>query len=233
LIEALLDQDEPVAAAAWLEIAGHISADAVGMELRQRRERRNARLDDFVRTALPSWTAQWAHSPPLPAESFEGVYDWVIQSLGLGIQLPNRMVFFSDDGRRYSQVRSDFPLPEIVGREDSLADSAVAGLGLVTQDEDVEITLRETATHSIHDLIEDFVLRESATWRAARISSITLRLPAFMAEASIDFRRNVIGATRPVPLRQMLTIAARFIAGLNDDELSALNRFLQPTAPSQ
>jgi hypothetical protein len=188
-------------------------------------------LTTFVRTALQSWTAQWAHSPPLPAESFEGAYDWVIQSLGLGIQLPSRMVFFSDDGRRYSQVPSDFPLPEIIGREESLADPAVAGLGLVTQDEDVEITLRETATHSIHDLIEDLVLRESATWRAARISSMTLRLPAFAAEASIDYRRNVIEASRGLPLRQVLAIAAKFIAGLNADELSELNRSLQPPTP--
>lgn len=231
LVEALLDQQEPVAPAAWLEIAGHISADAVGTELRKRRERRNARLDDFVHTALQSWTAQWAHAPPLPAESFEGVYDWVIQSLGLGVQLPNRMVFFSDDGRRYSQVASDFPLPEIVGREESLADPAVAGLGLVTQDENVEITLRETATHSIHDLIGDLVLRESATWRAARISSMTLRFPAFAAEASIDYRRNVIETSRALPLRQLLAIAAKFIADLNADELSELNRSLQPTTP--
>jgi hypothetical protein len=136
-----------------------------------------------------------------------------------------------DDGRRYSQVPSDFPLPEIVGREESLSDPAVAGLGLLTRDEDVEITLRETATHSIHDLIQDLVLPESATWRAARISSMTLRLPAFAAEASIDFRRNVIEASRALPLRQMLAIAAKFIASLNDDELSELNRsFQSPTA---
>jgi hypothetical protein len=228
LIEALLDQEEPVAPAAWLEIAGHITADAVGTELRLRRERRDARLDEFVRSAAQSWTAQWAHSPPLPADSFEGTYDWVIAPLGLGIQLPNRMVFFSDDGRRYSQVPSDFPLPEIVGREELLADPAVAGLGLVTRDEDVEITLRETATHSIHDLIGDLVLQESATWRAARISSMTLRLPALGAEASIDYRRNVIGASRPVPLRQMLAIASTFIAALSAEEMRELNRSLQP-----
>jgi hypothetical protein len=230
LIEALLDQDEPVAPAAWLEIAAHISADAVGTELRERRERRGGRLNDFVRTALQSWSAQWAHSPPLPSESFEGVFDWVVTSFGLGIQLPNRMVFFSDDGRRYSQVPSDFPLPEIVGREDFLADEAVAGLGLVTTDEDVEITLRETATHSIRDLIGDLVLRESATWRAARISSMTLRLPALSAEATIDYRRNVIEASRPLPLRQMLTIAAKFISDLSNDELRELSRSIQSTS---
>ena len=67
------------------------------------------------------------NSPPLPAESFEGAYEWGIESLGLGIQLPGRMVFFSDDRPRYSQVPSDFALPEIIGREESLADSAVAG----------------------------------------------------------------------------------------------------------
>jgi len=230
LIEALLDQDEPVAPAAWLEVAAHISADAVGTELRKRRERRGGRLDEFVRTARQSWSAQWAHSPPLPADSFEGVFDWVVAPLGLGVQLPNRTVFFSDDGRRYSQVPSDFPLPEIVGREDLLADEAVAGLGLVTQDEDVEITLRETAAHSIRDLIGDLVLRESATWRAARISSMTLRLPALAAEASIDYRRNVIEASRPLPLRQMLTIAAKFIADLSNDELLELSRSVRPTS---
>jgi hypothetical protein len=230
LIEALLDQDEPVAPAAWLEVAAHISADAVGTELRKRRERRGGRLDEFVHTALRSWSAQWAHSPPLPADSFEGVFDWVIAPLGLGVQLPNRMVFFSDDGRRYSQVPSDSPLPEIVGREDLLADGAVTGLGLVTRDEDVEITLRETATHSIRDLIGDLVLPESATWRAARIASMTLRLPALAAEASIDYRRNIIEASRPLPLRQMLTIAAKFIADLSNDELLKLSRSIPPTS---
>jgi hypothetical protein len=141
------------------------------------------------------------------------------------------MVFFSDDGRRYSQVKSDFPLPEIIGREDLLADEGVAGLGLVTVDENVEIKLRESATHSIRDLIGDLVLRESATWRAARISSMTLRLPALGAEASIDYRRNVIEASRPLPLRQMLTIAAKFIAGLNNDELRNLGRSIQGSKP--
>lgn len=104
----------------------------------------------------------------------------------------------------------------------------MAGPGLLTRDEDVEITLRETATHSIHDLIRDLVLPESATWRTARISSMTLRLPAFRAEASIDFRRNVIEASRALPLRQMLAIAAKFIASLNDDEASDLHRSLRP-----
>jgi hypothetical protein len=60
---------------------------------------------------------------------------------------------------------------------------------------------------------------------------MTLRFPAFAAEASIDFRRNVIEASRALPLRQLLAIAAKFIADLGADELSELNRSLQPTAP--
>jgi len=61
---------------------------------------------------------------------------------------------------------------------------------------------------------------------------MTLRLPALSVEASIDYRRNVIEASRPLPLRQMLAIAANFIAGLNTDELRELNRSLQPTVPT-
>jgi hypothetical protein len=227
LIEALLDQAEPVADEAWREIAGYVSADTVGTELRRRRERRGGRLDDFVRAAAQSWSAQWAHTPPLPSESFEGVYEWLVTASGLGIQLSNRIVLFSDDGRRYSQVPSDFPLPEIYGREELLADESVAGVGLVTPDENVEITLRETATHSIRDLLEDLVLRESPTWRTALISSMTLKLPAFAADVSIDFRRNVIAASRPLPLLQMLGIASRFVADLTSSELLALRQTLR------
>jgi hypothetical protein len=128
-------------------------------------------------------------------------------------------VFFSDDGRRYSQVPSDHQLPEIAGREGVLGDEAVAGLGLATADEDVEITLRETATHSIRDLIQDLVLPESATWRAARLSSTTLRRPAFDAVAAVDYRRDIIEASRPLPLRQMLMIAAKFVAALSQTNL--------------
>ena len=224
LIEELLDQDEDVAHAAWLEVASHITADAVGTELRKRRQRRGGRLNEFARVALQSWSAQWAYVPPLPSESFEGTFDWLVESVGLGIQLPNRIVFFSDDGRRYPQVPSDFQLPEIIGREELLGDEAVTGLGLVTMDENVEIKLRESASRSIRDLISDLVHRESATWRAARISSMILRMPALAATASIDYRRNVIEASRPIPLRQMLTIAGRFVAALTDRELVALTQ---------
>jgi hypothetical protein len=41
-------------------------------------------------------------------------------------------------------------------------------------------------------------------------------------------RRNVIEASRPIPLRQMLTIAARFVAALTVEELDALARSVRP-----
>ena len=53
---------------------------------------------------------------------------------------------------------------------------------------------------------------------------MTLRLPALAAEASIDYRRNVIEASRPLPLRQMVTLAAKFIADLSNEELLELSR---------
>jgi hypothetical protein len=55
------------------------------------------------------------------------------------------------------------------------------------------------------------LLAHRAVASRSQASSMTLRLAAFAAEASINYRRNVIEASGALPLRQMLTIAAKFI----------------------
>jgi hypothetical protein len=131
-------------------------------------------------------------------------------------------VFFSDDGRRFSQVLDDGPLPDISARFELLADPAISGIGLVTSQEDVSINLRETATHSIGELISDLIATESVAWRTARVTDMTVRVPSFATEARIDFHRNIVNLERSVPLQTFIDLIARYVAALPDDELESM-----------
>lgn len=228
LVEALLDQPDEPDANTWAEIASYVGADRLGTELRRRGRRWGGRVNSLVRAASATWTAQWAYSPQLPSDTFDGVFDWQIANYGFGLHLVNRDAFFSDDGRRFSQVPRSEELPAVAARLEVLDDDAVQGLGLVTMDETVSITLRESASHSIRQLLDDLVQQESMTWRAARISSMVVQLASWDAEVSFDFRRDVAAASRPLPLRLYAELVARYMAALPSNEVAALRSTLAP-----
>jgi hypothetical protein len=161
-----------------------------------------------------------------------GEFDWIVGQYGLGLQLINRELFFSDDGRRFAQIPESELLPEAAARVWLLRDENVVGLGLITPDEDVAITLRESASHSIGDLIEDLFLQESVPWRAARIASMVLRVEGHDAEVSVDFRRGVSAASRPLPLRTLIHLLARYVAALPKEDLGRLESALSESPPA-
>jgi hypothetical protein len=231
LVDALLDQPEPVAPSLWTQIATHVTADALGIALRSRTPRRGGRLNEFVRQALTSWNSQWAYAPALPSDTLTGEFDWIIGQYGLGLQLINRELFFSDDGRRFAQVPEEDPLPDAAARVWLLRDENVIGLALITPDENVAITLRESASHSIGELIEDLFLQESVPWRAARIAGMTLRVEGHDAELHVDFRRGVSTASRPLPLRTFVHLLARYVAALPAEDLDRLHEALDVQEP--
>jgi hypothetical protein len=229
LVEALFEQEEDVPEAQWREVVSSVTANSLGLAFKGRKAVRGGRVNDLVRLGQEIWHAEWAYAPELPATSFlDDVNEWMLGSnYGLGLALSNCEVFFSDDGRRFSQSRSNAQLPELSQRRAVLDDTAVSGIGLVTPQEDVAISLRETATHTIGALIEELVSQESQTWRSALIARMTVEVVEADAIVEIDLRTRKIRATRPISLRVAALEIARYVAALSDYEMQSLERSLR------
>lgn len=225
LVEALFEQDEDVPDAQWREVVSSVTANSLGLAYKGRKAVRGGRVDDLVRVGSEIWHAEWLYAPELPSTSLLEANEWMLGSrYGLGLALSTCEVFFSDDGRRFSQARDNAQLPELSQRKGVLNDEAVGGIGLVTPQENVAITLRESATHTIGELIEDLVTEESQTWRNALIAEMTVEVVAADARVHINFRTRKITATNPISLRTAALLVARYVAAVSEAEMESLER---------
>lgn len=227
LVEALLVQDERVPDVQWREIVSSVTANALGLAFKGRKPVRGGRINDLARVGSEIWHAEWLYAPELPSTSMVDVNDWMLgSSYGLGLALSNCEVFFSDDGRRFSQTRGMSELPYLSDRFSVLDDSSVKGIGLVTSQEDVAISLRESATHTLAALFEDLVTEQSQTWRNALIARMAVEIISAGAVAEVNFRTRKIKATRPISLRTAALLVARYVAAVPDAEVAALEETL-------
>jgi hypothetical protein len=227
LVEALFQQEEDVPEVQWREVISSITANSLGVAFKDRKAVRGGRLNDLARLGQEIWHADWAFAPELPSTPMIDVNDWMLGgNYGLGLALANCEVFFSEDGRRFSQAKSNAQLPVLSQRLAVLDDAAVSGIGLVTPQEDVAISLRESATHTIGALIDELVTEESETWRSALIAEMTIELVSADALVTINFRTRKIRATKPISLRQAALVIARYVAALPNAEMKALERSL-------
>jgi hypothetical protein len=112
-----------------------------------------------------------------------------------------------------------------MSRLKALIDTNVTGVGLITTEENVQHQLRPQASMSLADRLQEFLGRDDdPAWRAARLTSVEMRVPGTETTAYIDFARSVVKADRPVPLRIFVLLCARYVAGLEEDELRDLER---------
>jgi hypothetical protein len=81
---------------------------------------------------------------------------------------------------------------------------------------------------TLAERLEQLLAQESdLAFRAARLESLEVRVPDTEATASIDFYRSVVRTSVPVPLRSYALFCARFVAGLNANEIAELEAQLQ------
>jgi hypothetical protein len=114
-------------------------------------------------------------------------------------------------------------LPDARRRLDVLVNADVKAVGLTTPEEDVQHSLRPDASMSLAKRLEQFLgAAGDPAWKAARLTSVDMRVPGTGAMAQIDFRRSVVRTTDPVPLRTLALICARYVAGLGDEDIAAL-----------
>ena len=223
LVLSLIDSDEQVPRETWAEIADAISASALGHELYQLGAVREGRsLEELARIGLSRWTARFAYVPPLESDTLES-FDWSVGRYSLGINLVNRVAYFTDIGAKWSRVPRTKLLPPAEARIESLSGADVQGVGVVTPEENVTQTLRPSASMSLAERLKQLVRNETdAAWRAARLTSLDVRVPGTSATAHIDFGRSVVRTSESIPLRTFVLLCARFVSGLTENEMTEL-----------
>lgn len=222
LVLALVDQDSSVESERWQEIARAISASALGHELRAADSREGGKVDELVRAGLDLWTAQYAYVPPLDSDSFER-FHWSFGRYALAINLIRRKAFFTEISSKWNTVPKTPVLPEARARQDLLTDSAVLGVGLVTTEENLSMQLRPSATETLGRRLEKYIGGEEGPgWRTSRIRRLELRVPGTETDAHVDYERSVVRTDNPIPLRTFVLLVAKFVAGLDEDEMAEL-----------
>lgn len=162
-------------------------------------------------------------SPPPTSARVPGRRERAASDYSLALNLVNRQAYFTDIGKKWSRVPRSNVLPEARSRLNTLLDADVNGVGLTTPEENVQHQLRPDASMSLGQRLEQFLGDEGdPAWRAARLTALDMRVPGTGATAHIDFRRSVVRATAPVPLRSFALLCARYVAGLSEPEVAEL-----------
>jgi hypothetical protein len=224
LVLSLLDSGESIPANQWQSIARAISASELGHELyRIGKYRQGPAVNGLIAAGLDSWTAQYAYVPQLEADSMEQ-FEWSIGNYSIGLNLISRKAYFTDIGEKWSRVPRSKVLPHARERLQSLRTSDVRGAGLVTSEENIRETLRVSAKASLADRLEYLITNDDDyAFRAARLESLEVRVAGTNATAFIDFHRNVVRASAPIPLRTFGLLCARFVVGLTEEEVVELD----------
>lgn len=141
----------------------------------------------------------------------------------IALNLISRWAYFTDLGKKWSRVPRATVLPNARERLNALVNADVKAVGLITPEEDVQHALRPDASMSLAQRLEQFLgTGGDPAWRAARLTSLEMRVPGTSATAHVDYQRSVVRTTDPIPLRTFALICARYLAGLGEDEVSAL-----------
>ena len=226
LVASLVEAGEDVARDQWSAIAQAISLTSLGSELASiGRIGAGSRVNALVRAALPYWTAQYAYFPAFDSDSMTGAFDWSYGRYAFAINLVRRQAFFTDNGRKWANVKKPDSLPDARGRIDALDRGSVLGAGIVTPDEQISHELRATATATLAEKLGPFIKNEPS-WQSARLKSLDLKVPGTDLKARIDFSRDVLSADASIPLRTMVLLVAEFGSALTDEELEALKELL-------
>ncbi len=223
LVLSLVDSGDTVEKTRWREIAAAASLSDLGHELYRIGEyRESGAVNDLVTAGLPLWTAQYAYVPQLESDSLER-FDWSFGDYSFALNLVSRRAYFTDIGKKWSRVPRANVLPDARNRITSLASEDVRGAGIVTTEENITETLRPTSSMSLAQRMEQ-ILEQTAdvAFRAARLTSLDVRVPGTNATASIDFYRSVVRTEVPVPVRSYALLCARFVTGLLPDEIAEL-----------
>jgi hypothetical protein len=226
LVVAWVD-DGGVSSQRWEEIASAVSASDLGHELRRLGQHRvGGSVNNLVRSALKYWTATYAYAPPLESDTFER-FDWSFGGYSFAINLVRCQAYFTDIGAKWSRVKRPEALPYVKEAMDVLGDANVLGVGLLTSEEDMSVTLRPSATMSLRDRVEQYIGEQpDAAWRSARITKVDVQVPGTTATAEVDFNRAVVHTSDAIPLRTFVELVARFVARLTRSEMAELKRSL-------
>ncbi len=225
LVVSLVDQEEAVPPARWREIAQAVSLSDLGHELyRIGAYREGGAVNDLARAGLPLWTAQYAYAPPLPSDTMQR-FEWSFGDYSIALNLASRWAYFTDMGKKWSRVPRATVLPKARERLDVLSNADVKAVGLLTPEEDVQHALRPDASMSLARRLEQFLgAAGDPAWRAARLTSLEMRVPGTGATAQIDYQRSVIRTSDPVPVRTLALVCARYMASLDESEVTALEK---------
>jgi hypothetical protein len=224
LVLALIDDKQKVDQKRWVDIARSISMSTLGHELAKLGQtREGGAVNDLVRAALPYWTATYVYAPPAPAETMLKKFDWTVGTYSFGVNLSSCNAYFTDIGIKWNRVPRPNAMPNVHDYLERLGDATILGTGIQTSEEDMAVTLRPTATHSLKERVEQYVTsEEDAAWRQARVTTIDIRIPGTSAVATIDFKRSVVSTDQSVPLRTFVEIIGRYVALLDESEMGEL-----------
>ena len=226
LVASLVDAGEHVEGDQWKTIAEAISMTSLGSELANLgRTSTGSLVNDLVLAALPYWTAQYAYFPALEADSMTGAFNWSYGRYAFAVNLVRREAFFTDNGRKWGNVKKPKLLPDARDRIKTLDRGSVLGAGIVTPDEQISHELRATATATLAEKLDPFIHSEPS-WQSARLKWLDLKVPGTDLKAHIDFSRDVMRADASIPLRTFVLLVAEFGAALTDDELNSLKEAL-------
>lgn len=223
LVASLIESGATVRSDQWSAMAKAISASDLGHEMYQRGEQLyGGQVNLLARAGLKHWTAKYAYVPPFTNESFEA-FDWSLGHYSIAVNLRSRVAYFTDLPSKWNRVKRTELLPEARSRLRTFEPGAVNGVGLVTPEENVSHELRPTASMPLGERLEQFLGEENdAAWRAARLTSLNVNVPGTSLSAQVDFRRCVVKASESVPLRSLVMLCGRYVAGLTESELDAL-----------
>ncbi|HEX3361330.1 MAG TPA: hypothetical protein VHS74_10095 [Solirubrobacterales bacterium] len=182
-------------------------------------------VNQLARGGLSYWTARYAYVPPLDSDTLDGRFDWQVGKYALGINLIRRFAYFTDNGRKWSNVPRPKSLPDVRERLQRLGQAAVLGAGIITPEEQVSHELRSTATSSLADRLEPFI-SDDPSWRSARLRWLDLKVAGTDVTARVDFSRAVVTAGGSVPLRSLVLLVAEFVAALTEEEMAELHAAL-------
>ena len=209
---------------AWLELAGHVSAEEIGTLLR--RPVFDGGFDHLAAALSPTWTAKWVWVTEQQSESLlPRPHAWLVDDEILGIDVGRVQMFFADDGRHFMNKPTNAILPALEEASDFLRSSDVLGAELRSASSDLGVFLREGAGgQSVEDVVSTLLADPQQV--AQKVRSMTVGVPDAGHTARVLFDERKIDFGESTNIRVAASLAFRYFSGGDEQELSAFNEFL-------